>query len=803
MMRSALLAALAAIATPLSAQVPDLYDMNTIRDVYLTFTQPNWWTLLTNNYASDTNIAGNMTIDGVTYPTVGIRFRGNSSYFQLPAQPAQGWEKKSFNVEVDWLVQGQDVHGISHFNFNNGFHDPLFIREPLTYYIMRQHGVAPRANWIRLHLNGTYWGVYINVEQPNKDMFKQWFRSNDGNRYRCFPNPGYSFSNGNCAYRVLTPNIAGTYLNYYQAKQGDGVDLMNMCNVLNAMTAATPQTTLTNVFNVDAFYRYAAVMVCTQNTDSYLSSGKDHFLYIDEVHGDGHTFPFDVNEAFPGTISTLATNTQTTNTLRPAFSKTLPFFPDWTNRYKAHLRSVADSLNPAVLSPLVTQWHTMLTPHVTADTKKIYSTTFFTQNLNSTVNLGGVGGTNIAGLIPMITSRFAFLNSDAYINQTRPTLANLAHTPAVPAPNQGIQFTVQATAAASVNLYWRRLGAFQKTQMFDDGMHGDGAAGDGTWGIAIPGQQAGSLVDYYAEGIHATGGARYLPKNAELERDNPKVQVFWPVVSSPITINEFVAQNVTGAVDEHAQHEDWVELYNTSNAPVDVSGMWLSDSLAALKFQIPAGTIMSANGVLRIWADEDGTQGPLHANFKLSSSGEKLVLYDNTGLALVEYVNYGPQQADVSTGRLNDGGALWVTFPTPTYLTRNELASCGQRTFGALLATVHQSNLAVTGTLQQGTNATYVISSGPASGIGVGALAFGAGHTDLTGIGIGDETLLLDPLGTTLWAAVLLDGTGSGNWTFPIPAGAGIAGLRLYAQSFTLDAIGWDSTRAIEAVICP
>ncbi len=801
MIRSALVAVLATLLSSLPAQVPDLYDMSTVRDVYFTFSQPNYWSLLTTNYVTDTNLAGSMTIDGVTYPNVGIRFRGNSSYFQLPVQPAQGWEKKSFNVEVDWLVPGQDVHGISHFNFNNGFHDPLFLREPLTYYIMRQHGVAPRANWVRLHLNGVYWGVYINVEQPNKDMFKQWFRSNDGNRYRCFPTSG-TFSNGRCAFMQLSPNIASSYLSAYQAKQGDGTDLMNMCTVMAAMTPASAQTTLTNVFNVDAFYRYAAVMVCCQNTDSYLSSGKDHYLYIDDVHGDGHTFPFDVNEAFPGTTSTLATNTQTTNTFRPGFTKTLQF-ADWTNRYKAHLRSAADSLNPAVLTPLVTQWHTMLAPHVTADTKKIYSTTFFTQNLNTTVNLGGVGGNSIAGLIPMLTSRYAFLNTDAYINQTRPTLSNLAHSPTSPAPNQTIQFTVQATSAASVNLFWRRLGEFTKAPMFDDGLHGDGAAGDGTWGITIPGQQPGALVDYYAEAIHATGGARYLPKNAELERDNPKVQIAWPVVSSPITINEILAQNLTGAIDELGQREDWVELYNTSNAPVDISGMWLSDSLVVLKYQFPVGTIVPANGVVRVWCDEDGTQGPLHANFKLSTTGETVVLYDNTGLALVEYRDFGPQSADVSTGRMNDGSTPWVTFPTPTHLLRNEPAACGQRTYGGLLASVHQTDMTLAGTLQIGTTATYNVSSGPLSGIGVGAMALAADHVDLTGIGIGDETLLLDPASTLLLGTVFLDPTGAGSWTYPIPNAPGIAGLRLFAQTFALNGSGWDSTRAIETTICP
>jgi len=794
-----LLATILATASALSAQIPDLYDMDTVRDVHLTFAQSNWWSQLTANYQPEINIPATLQWSGVTVQNVGVRFRGNTSYTQLPVAPNQGWEKKSFNVELDAFTLGQDLYGISHFNFNNGFHDPTFLREPLTYYTMRRHGVAPRANWIRLFLNGAYWGVYINVEQPNKDMFKQWFRSNDGNRYRCFPTSG-TFSNGRCAYMVLSPNIAASYLAAYQAKQGDGVDLMTMCTTLGAMTPTTPQSTLTDKFSVDAFYRYAAVMVAMQNSDSYLSSGKDHYLYIDDVHGDGTTLPFDLNESMAGTMM-LATNTQTTNIYRPGFTKTLQF-PDWLQRYKAHQRAIIDNtLNPTHLTPKIQQWHAMLAPHVTADTKKIYTTAMFTTNLTSTVTASGVGR---LGLVPFVQTRYNFMAADAYINVPRPTLANLAHTPTLPTPTQPIQFTVQATGAASVNLWWRRVGEFQKAPMFDDGLHGDGAAGDGIWGVQIAGQQPGALVDYYAEGVAAGGGARYLPYTAECERYCPKVQIAWPVVASPVAINEFVAQNLTGPVDELGQREDWVELYNTSNQTVDISGKWLSDSRVVLKFQFPAGTTIPPNGVLRVWCDEDGTQGPLHANFKLSTIGdESIALYDSTGLAIHEAYDFGPQTADVSTGRLVDGVGAWVTFPNPTYLARNELAACGQRTYGSTGRLTHGIAMAAAGTLQVGTTITYQISAAPANGVGIGALALAPGAFDLAPIGIGDEVLMLDPASTQLPSTMLFGATGVGSWSFALPPNPAFAGLKLYAQTFGLNAGGWDSSHAIEATLCP
>ena len=91
-----------------------------------------------------------------------------------------------------------------------------------------------------------------------------------------------------------------SYLASYQAKLGDGTDLMSMCNILNNSTGTGAQTAINNIFSVDSFWRDAAVMNALTNTDSFLGSGKDHYLYHDNVYGQFHTFPFDLNEALAG-----------------------------------------------------------------------------------------------------------------------------------------------------------------------------------------------------------------------------------------------------------------------------------------------------------------------------------------------------------------------------------------------------------------------------------------------------------------------------------------------------------------------
>ena len=166
----------ALLAAGSAAQVLDFYDPAAYRTIELQFNQTNYWTQLTNDYVSEVEIPADMTVDGVVYPNVGVRFRGNTSYTQLPA----GSQKKSFNIKLDTFTPGQEIQGYDHLNLINGFHDPTFLREFLSYWVMRRYGPAPGCNFVKLFINGVYWGVYVNVQQPNKDMMRQWYRTDDG-----------------------------------------------------------------------------------------------------------------------------------------------------------------------------------------------------------------------------------------------------------------------------------------------------------------------------------------------------------------------------------------------------------------------------------------------------------------------------------------------------------------------------------------------------------------------------------------------------------------------------------------------
>jgi hypothetical protein len=200
------------------------------------------------------------------------------------------------------------------------------------------------------------------------------------------------------------------------------------------------------------------------------------------------------------------------------------------------------------------------------------------------------------------------------------------------------------------------LGAGYVSQpMFDDGAHGDGAPADSVFGAMIPAQANGVLVKYYAVATDNIAQTNTWPGGAPTEYRAYTVGHERPL----LVINEILASNATGITDEFGEFEDWVEIYNPSAVTVDLAGMFLSDNFGDRhKWEIPAGNSLAPGEFLVVWADNDLTDGPLHAAFKLSSGGEEIGLYDTEdfGNAKIHGYKYGVTAADVGIGFLPDLG---------------------------------------------------------------------------------------------------------------------------------------------------
>jgi hypothetical protein len=145
----------------------------------------------------------------------------------------------------------------------------------------------------------------------------------------------------------------------------------------------------------------------------------------------------------------------------------------------------------------------------------------------------------------------------------------------------------------------------------------------------------------------------------------------YEVAVADIVINELMPVNSTTVTDEYAEYDDWIELFNLSASTIDLSGYFLSDNKKELsKWQFPDGTEIAGNGYLIIWADGDSTQIGLHTNYKLSSTGEDVVLSDPDN-TIIDKVSFPAQSQELSYSR-NPNGTGAFNWKTPTYNKSND-----------------------------------------------------------------------------------------------------------------------------------
>lgn len=168
--------------------------------------------------------------------------------------------------------------------------------------------------------------------------------------------------------------------------------------------------------------------------------------------------------------------------------------------------------------------------------------------------------------------------------------------------------------------------------------------------------------------------------------------------TSPVIISEFLARNQNGLFDDEGDQVDWIELYNRSPYTVDLEGWSLTDNPAVPdKWRLPAWPLPAGHYLIVYASGKNGIKLPdpnpagqalsdnatpiLHTNFRLNGTAGFLALYPPTTRRFLESVPiaYGPQQVDVSTGRLATmtvGDAqLYHFFTNPTPGLPNDMAT--------------------------------------------------------------------------------------------------------------------------------
>ena len=159
------------------------------------------------------------------------------------------------------------------------------------------------------------------------------------------------------------------------------------------------------------------------------------------------------------------------------------------------------------------------------------------------------------------------------------------------------------------------------------------------------------------------------PTPGEINSDNTvaSVSVGDSIYGGDIIINEFLRKNKNSITDSDGDHCQWVELYNRSKDPVNLSDYFLSDNENDLfKFGLPSVVVdPGAFCIIFLSGKTDAKGDEIHAPFKIGKDETKLFLtYIKNMTTDVFEVPLGTG-ANVSVGRDENQNTEYYAQPTP------------------------------------------------------------------------------------------------------------------------------------------
>ncbi len=670
-----------------------VFDTDILHEVRLTFDQPNYWAMMVENFESNFDgvvpyIMANVEVDGVVVDSIGVRFKGFTSYTYES-------DKKPIKLDFNEFVPGKRLDGLRKLNLNNSFGDASVQRDAICYNIMRSLGVkAPRTAHTRVYINDEYWGLYLLVEQVDKEFVQNNFTNNDGNLYK---NKGWSHFEWN------GPNH-NAYHPPFELKtnedEPDWAGFVNLMNVLNNGSDADIADAFSTIFNIDLYLKVLAVDVATNNWDSYLEHGRNWYIYEDDVTGMFHWIPWDYNFALGGTFSF---DSGDECEIFPNFyevrdgSTTIQFyedafaFGDLSFFWNFGDGETSDKANPVHMYAehgiytvcvdfiqdedcIETLCKDVNTNDSQSDCSVLQDGSCphpFGSTFVQTLNINPTCCNNWSEDCEEIYSWFSgdeggFEFSIDQSSNTGVLINRLLKDPKVKERYYTVFCDLMNHVMTSDHLFPI---IDHNYNLIDASVQEDPNFLFSYSSFAeISGSEDGSLKELLSDRIDD------LQEELVALHTCPEADDY--VDAGDIVINEFLASNseATKISDTDGEYDDWIELFNNSDETVNLSGLYLSDDdTAPLKWKLPYGTQLRAEEYLIIWADQDSIQFGLHANFKLPKAGGKIVLSNSDGTTIDE-VTYPEQTTNIAYARIPNGVGDFVEQQA-THAYNNEVVS--------------------------------------------------------------------------------------------------------------------------------
>lgn len=412
----------------------DLYSPNSVPTLKIYFERTDWELAMDSlkQAGKKERMNGKVNLNGKSFEEVGIRFKGNSSY-----NSARNIYKRKLplNVKLNQVNKAQKFLGqIGSVKLANGFRDPSFVREILSYEIARKYMPAPRCNFMNVSVNDTPYGFYSNTESINDDFVERLFKSDSIGLIKCdveerVKAPKTCPKNDGRGTMKYLGKDSFCYQNIYEIKEGEKVWplFQTFLQKLNSKPAE-----LEAIFNVDQALWMLAFNNVLVNLDSYSGRLSHNYYLAIDPNGRLHPIIWDLNLSFGGfrfkdnkeplsneKMQKLSPFTHYKNPEKPLISKLLSV-ARYRKTYIAHMQTILkENFANGDYLRRAKSIQSSIDFYVKKDENKFYSYQAFKQNLNQSTKAGKV---QIIGVEELMKARVTYLEAHPLLKKKAPSI---------------------------------------------------------------------------------------------------------------------------------------------------------------------------------------------------------------------------------------------------------------------------------------------------------------------------------------------------------------------------------------------
>tara|TARA_B100000214_G_scaffold232177_1_gene169372 strand:- start:786 stop:2564 length:1779 start_codon:yes stop_codon:yes gene_type:complete len=504
-----------------------LFDEDSLRTIHLDFYNPNYHNYLVNSwfYSPSERIPAKLTLNGVEYDSVGVRYKGNST-FCLPNDVSN--PKVPYNIDMNYFLEEQQLLEYNKMKLANAWMDPTFVKQIVGSNIYRRYLPTGESNLVRLYSQGNYVGLYVNDESINKQFLKKHFDEKSGPLFKC-DNIDRFCDTAN-APSAMPPNLyyAGLdttiYYDSYDMKSDAGwTELVELIK-----TIALDWENIDSILNVDRVLWAFAVNQVLLNLDCYNTYYIHNYYLYQTKDGLFQMIPWDLDNNFTGAIMgfdfwnpsnvyeydpyftgpSLGGSTQPWDE-RPLLYKLLND-PHYRKIYTAHINTIIEeSLDTTAIRANINNLQSLAYNAASQDFNKVFSMNDYYSNVDAP--LWAIFNWGFGGIMSTINERKQFLLNHPEISLIPPTIENVSVVDDLVTAE--VFNASSVTLKATISEYNSK---FQSFVMFDDGTNGDLVANDGVYSAILPFQSSGLDIKFYILSEN-NDAIKLSPQRAEYE----------------------------------------------------------------------------------------------------------------------------------------------------------------------------------------------------------------------------------------------------------------------------------------------